>query len=64
MKKIQLFTIIGFVTLFSFPLSAQVALPYFTGFDNTSQQNGWVEYKKAATTFGVMAGADIQRPIV
>jgi hypothetical protein len=51
MKKSKLFAMIGFVTLFSFSLSAQVALPYYTGFDNAAQQNGWVEYKKAATTF-------------
>ncbi len=30
---------------------AQVTLPYASGFDNTSQQNGWTEYKKAATQF-------------
>lgn len=32
-------------------LRAQVNLPYFTGFDNATQKNGWVTYKKAATTF-------------
>ncbi|MEI6124371.1 MAG: T9SS type A sorting domain-containing protein [Bacteroidota bacterium] len=51
MKKSKLFAITGLLTLISFSLSAQVSLPYFSGFDNAAQQNGWVEYKKAATTF-------------
>jgi hypothetical protein len=51
MKKSKLFMIMGFITLLSISLNAQVSLPYFTGFDNATQQNGWVEYKTAATTF-------------
>jgi hypothetical protein len=51
MKKIKLLAIIGLITLFNNALQAQVTLPYYTGFDNASQQNGWAEYKKAATTF-------------
>ena len=51
MKKMKLFTIIGLVVLFSIESKAQVSLPYYTGFDNVSQQTGWTEYKKAATTF-------------
>lgn len=30
---------------------AQVTLPYYTGFDDASQQAGWTEYKKASTEF-------------
>jgi hypothetical protein len=51
MKKSKLFMIMGFVTLLSISLNAQVSLPYITGFDNSAQQNGWTEYKKADTTF-------------
>lgn len=48
MKNITL--IIGFLLLTNFTFS-QVILPYSTGFDNASEQNGWVEFKKEATTF-------------
>jgi hypothetical protein len=51
MKKSKLFMIMGFITLLSISLNAQVSLPYLTGFDNSAQQNGWTEYKTAATTF-------------
>jgi len=34
-----------------FPLYAQTALPYYTGFDNASQQAGWQAYKKGATGY-------------
>lgn len=47
----KIFTIIGFVILLNLSVKAQVSLPYYSGFDNTSQQTGWTEYKKAATTF-------------
>jgi len=47
----KIFTFIGSILLFNLSISAQVTLPYSTGFDNTPQQNGWTEYKKAATTF-------------
>jgi len=49
MKKIKLLSISGILFFTSFQLKAQVPLPYSTGFDNTSEQNGWVEYKTAAT---------------
>ena len=29
-----------------FPVSAQTTLPYYTGFDNPSQQAGWQEFRK------------------
>ena len=32
-----------------FQLQAQVTLPYFTGFDNADEQEGWKEYKTAST---------------
>lgn len=51
MKKMKHFTIIGFVILLNPSLKGQISLPYYSGFDNTSQQTGWTEYKKAATTF-------------
>lgn len=47
MNRILLFSFV----LFSLAAKAQVALPYFTGFDDATQQTGWTEYKKAATTF-------------
>jgi hypothetical protein len=50
MKKNLLFTTIGFLFVCSL-LNAQVALPYFSGFDNAAQKAGWTEFKKAATTF-------------
>ena len=30
---------------------AQVALPYYSGYDTAGEKAGWAEYKKAATTF-------------
>jgi hypothetical protein len=48
MKNITL--IIGLILLTNYTFS-QVTLPYSTGFDNASEQNGWIEFKKAATTF-------------
>lgn len=30
---------------------AQVVLPYYSGFDNATQQAGWTEYKNAATIY-------------
>lgn len=41
-----LFTFFAVLTSF-----AQVSLPYYSGFDNATEQAGWTEYKKAATTF-------------
>ncbi len=35
----------------SFFLNAQVSLPYYSGFDNTAQQSGWVEFKKGSTQY-------------
>lgn len=37
--------------IFSTTLIGQVALPYYSGFDNALQTNGWKEYKTAATQF-------------
>ncbi|MGB4847934.1 MAG: T9SS type A sorting domain-containing protein [Saprospiraceae bacterium] len=51
MKNSRLFSIIGILALSGFNLKAQVALPYYTGFDNLAQQSGWIEYKKASTQF-------------
>ena len=64
MKKSTLFAIIGFLILFGFSTSAQVSLPYFTGFDNAAQQNGWAEYKLADTTFShwVIGGGGFSLP--
>jgi hypothetical protein len=50
MKKNLLFTTIGFLFVCSL-LNAQVALPYFSGFDNAAQKAGWTEYKKASTQY-------------
>ena len=51
MKKNQKITIIGLLILLNFSLRAQVTLPYFTGFDDTSQQAGWTEFQKAEVSF-------------
>lgn len=51
MNKITFFYFQALVFLFSASLKAQVDLPYYCGFDNTLQRNGWVEYKTAATEF-------------
>lgn len=51
MRKNYTLLVLGIGFLLSQQLRAQVALPYFSGFDTTSQQTGWMEYKKAATTF-------------
>ncbi|MCW3105308.1 MAG: Endonuclease [Bacteroidetes bacterium] len=51
MKKKLLPTILGCFSLCSLPLTAQVTLPYYSGFDNAAQKAGWAEYKKAATTY-------------
>lgn len=47
-RKILSILIIGFTVT---SMSAQVTLPYFSGFDNAAQQTDWTKYKKAATTF-------------
>ncbi|MDX2360885.1 MAG: choice-of-anchor J domain-containing protein [Crocinitomicaceae bacterium] len=51
MKNKILLTILGLTLCSSGSLKAQVALPYFSGFDDVTQQTGWTEYKKADTTF-------------
>lgn len=38
------------LTLSCYNFISQVSLPYNTGFDNSTEQNGWVEYRKADTT--------------
>ena len=55
MKKVN---IIGIATiilllLMQIQIKAQVTLPYYSGFDNTTQQYGWVEYKTASTQFSL-----------
>jgi hypothetical protein len=49
MKKSILFIAILFVCKSG--IHAQVTLPYYSGFDDTDQKNGWEEYKTAATDF-------------
>ena len=51
MKKINLFTILVLCLFLSATIIAQVSLPYYSGFDNTTQQSGWTENKNGATTF-------------
>ena len=53
MKKV---IIIGIATiilllLMQIQIKAQVTLPYYSGFDNTTQQYGWVEYRTVSTQF-------------
>lgn len=50
-KKLLLpFSLIVLTSFSNFSLKAQVSLPYFSGFDNATQINGWTEYRKADTT--------------
>jgi hypothetical protein len=51
MKKQLLVGAFALFFLSGTSLKAQLTLPYITGFDNASQQNGWQEYKTAATQF-------------
>lgn len=51
MNGTKLFTILGFIFLVGASPKAQVTLPYVSGFDTPTEQAGWTEYKKAATTF-------------
>lgn len=50
MKKNKLYLFV-LLTVLSTMLNAQVTLPYYSGFDNVAEKTGWVEFKKAATTF-------------
>jgi len=49
MKKTLLPVLILFASLSS--IYAQVALPYYSGFDTNGEKNGWAEYKTASTQF-------------
>ncbi|MFT5779726.1 MAG: hypothetical protein ACI837_002685, partial [Crocinitomicaceae bacterium] len=51
MKIVSVVSICGLLTLTSFQLKSQVSLPYFSGFDDAAQQDGWIEYKTASTLF-------------
>jgi hypothetical protein len=51
MKNIRLLSICGFLFCANTQLISQVAMPYYTGFDNATQQSGWVEYKTESTQF-------------
>ena len=53
MKKINILGIITIILLMLMQLQiqAQITLPYYSGFDNSTQQDGWVEYKAAATQY-------------
>ncbi len=51
MKKCTLM-VLGAVLLGKVLNGQTVSLPYFTGFDNTTQKAGWVEYKKGGTLTG------------
>ncbi len=44
-------SVLCFVCVLCLTTNAQISLPYYTGFDDDVQKNGWVQYKKAATTF-------------
>jgi hypothetical protein len=46
MKLFFLGIFLSFITL-----EAQVSLPYYSGFDNTAEQSGWVEFKKGSTQY-------------
>ncbi|HLP53557.1 MAG TPA: choice-of-anchor J domain-containing protein [Fluviicola sp.] len=44
MKQLMITSLLLFLAVF--PVCGQVSLPYQTGFDDASEQNGWVQYKK------------------
>lgn len=48
---IKVITILSFLAFINSTLTAQISLPYYSGFDDATQKAGWKEYKKAATTF-------------
>ena len=45
MKKIKIYTVITFLILLNATVRAQIALPYYTGFDSPAEQAGWLLYK-------------------
>ncbi len=51
MKKKITILIAVVLTAYLSSTYSQVALPYYTGFDNAAEKNGWVEYRKATTTY-------------
>lgn len=54
MLSVKTMVLLGVAILqfgFSGKVVGQIALPYFSGFDNALQSNGWAEYKTAATQF-------------
>lgn len=46
-----LFTLLLQCLLVNVVFSQGIPLPYYTGFDNASEQAGWIEYQKAEVTF-------------
>lgn len=40
-------------------LPAQITLPYYSGFDNAAERNGWTMYKLAETAFGNWSVANV-----
>lgn len=51
MRKNIILITLPIVFLLCVELKAQVNLPYYSGFDNANQQNGWVEFKTASTQY-------------
>lgn len=51
MKTSKLIATLSLVIFLSNQSNAQVTLPYFSGFDNTEQQNDWIEYRTASNQF-------------
>ncbi len=47
----KIFTGIAIATFLHLSAIAQVSLPYYSGFDNSNQQEGWTEYKTASLEF-------------
>ncbi len=44
--------VLAFLLICSLNVRSQTTLPYFTGFDNSTQQLGWTQYKKAGIITG------------
>lgn len=52
MKSHLLACLFAFCYSFTYTLQAQVTLPYYSGFDNSVERNGWVNYRLGEAAIG------------
>ena len=52
MTRDLLFILFSLLTYFTSSLSAQVPLPYYSGFDNAAERNGWTIYRLGVAAIG------------